>query len=82
MAAPYADRPLRDEIVEAVANLELILVVELVQCLARVRVPGTAQTAATTGLAAATTLSEPIEATVRPARTCRVAVTSRQERVS
>ena len=76
LAAPYAERPLRDEIVEAVANLELIPVSELIQRLARVRVPDTAAPVA------AHQLSEPTEATARTKGTRKAAAGSKQERVS
>ena len=54
LAAPHAQRALRDEIVEAVANLEYIPVAELVQRLARVGGYAATATAARGGVAADT----------------------------
>ena len=76
LATPYADRPLRDEIVEAVENLELIPVSELMQRLARVRVPDFGD------MPTITTPSEPVEATARPKRVRKAASGSKQEHAS
>ena len=78
LAAPYAERALRDEIVEAVANLELIPVAELVGRLARVQVPGAH------GTSKITTPSEPIEtqATARSAKARKATAAATQEHVS
>lgn len=80
LAAPHADRVLRDEIVEAVANLEMIPVAELTQRLARVGAASDGTGDATTSSGAAGTATT-LPAAAKP-ETIRTKAAARRHKVS